>query len=136
MPLPLFYVLFHQNFGRDPRPDELSFTERDELMKDCIANLTEAWKHRLAKDVVAKLRESPDDPDLWHELLRHVQGPIRSELQRLRMRDRSKFIDRLEITADFLDTFFTDGDPDKWISVICRSVLGIDTPNPGSVSPE
>ncbi len=123
MPLPVFYLEFRKQHGRDPTPAELTLKQRRHLLKCCQANRARAESHKeIAAELERKIQELSGDPSAWHEALRELAEPERTQLLRLIMTEGPEAV--LEFVRVRMSSLL-DGSEGHWDQVIHDSV-GLD----------
>lgn len=115
MPLPVFYLDFREEHGRDPLPREMTVEQRRSLLECCKQNRDNAAvvaKYRL------QLAEVDADPSRLHEMVAELDEPAHTYLRKLLMSDGPDAV--LARAREVLAG--ADGDAEHWESLIRESV--------------
>ncbi len=115
MPIPIFYLEFRKEHGRNPRPQEMTVDQRRSLRRCCMENLERDMKVVEAREELNKLVA---EPEYWHKLLAELpEGEYRREVMRSFMEDRDAFVARARKALES-----QSADPDHWQALIRESV--------------
>ena len=117
MPIPVWYLKFKKEHGREPVPSELTESQRRRLRECCVKNLENARARRARAEVVARLEA---DPSVWHEVRRELEPlGLSDQFMKLLMEEGPEAL--LERVSAFVGQ---GGDEDHWKRVM-REVVGV-----------
>ena len=124
MPLPVWYLEFKKEHGREPAPNEMRGDQRRILRECCVENLERARRgqeRRIAwEEVLAKIEA---DPTTWHEIREELElfGYSRAFMEMLMREGPDALLKRVREAVEFLD----GGAPEHWERVL-RDVVGLE----------